>query len=95
MDEQLRTLSEELKQVQVSLERKCQEFVSARKEWDGDRTKMMELYDGRHKAVTDSMADLKARFKREMANKDATIDKIRSQLTSAEKQASYFDVNVF
>lgn len=61
-------------------------FEQERQAWTADSARMCTLYDARQKALSDSMADLKARFKREMRGKDQEINCVLGKLGEARKQ---------
>lgn len=81
-------LQSESSENRATIDRLTQEFATSKASWSADSARMCELYEAKCKAVTDSMADLKARFKRELATKDAALESTKAKLAGAEKQVS-------
>jgi hypothetical protein len=86
------TVQQQLLDAQTKLTEQANAFESSKQAWAADSARMCQLYDQRYKAATDSMADMKARFKKEMSCKESTLESLRKQGADAQKQVQYFDI---
>ena len=86
------TVQQQLLDAQTKLTEQANAFESSKQAWTADSARMCQLYDQRYKAATDSMADMKARFKKEMSSKESTLESLRKQGADAQKQVQYFAI---
>jgi chromosome segregation ATPase len=77
-----------LEESEANVEQLKKEFADSKAAWSADSARMCELYEAKCKALTDSMADLKARFKRELITNDSSLESMKTKLAGTEKQVN-------